>query len=171
MERHSRSSKPERFTEDADMEMTPMIDVTFLLLIFFMCTLKFKNLEGKLAAYLPKDLGLSCFETESLEPLEVSIHVRTPGTRLNVDGNTWGGDFGQRYIFDRDRVVDYSMGPRHGLDLSSLRSQLGQLDLSAYSSGVALNPGVGVVQAEAIGVVDLFMDLGIHEVRIRGAQR
>ncbi|MDF1837417.1 MAG: biopolymer transporter ExbD, partial [Planctomycetota bacterium] len=40
------------------MDMTPMIDVTFLLLIFFMCTLKFKVLEGKLTAYLPKDVGV-----------------------------------------------------------------------------------------------------------------
>ncbi|MEL6716433.1 MAG: biopolymer transporter ExbD, partial [Planctomycetota bacterium] len=40
--------------EKHELEMTPMIDVTFLLLIFFMCTLKFKVLEGKLGAYLPK---------------------------------------------------------------------------------------------------------------------
>jgi len=30
--------------EEHELEMTPMIDVTFLLLIFFMCTLKFKTL-------------------------------------------------------------------------------------------------------------------------------
>jgi len=40
------------------MDMTPMIDVIFQLLIFFMCSLKFKSLEGKLASYLPKDVGL-----------------------------------------------------------------------------------------------------------------
>ena len=39
------------------MEFTAMIDVVFLLLVFFMCTLKFKTLEGKLATYLPKDRG------------------------------------------------------------------------------------------------------------------
>ncbi|MBN2490440.1 MAG: biopolymer transporter ExbD [Planctomycetes bacterium] len=39
------------------MEFTPMIDVVFLLLVFFLCTLKFKTLEGKLATYLPKDRG------------------------------------------------------------------------------------------------------------------
>jgi biopolymer transport protein ExbD len=40
------------------LDMTPMIDVIFQLLIFFMCSLKFKSLEGKLASYLPKDVGL-----------------------------------------------------------------------------------------------------------------
>ncbi len=41
------------------MEFTPMIDVVFLLLIFFMCTLKFKTLENKLATYLPRDKGIN----------------------------------------------------------------------------------------------------------------
>ena len=45
--------------EKCELEMTPMIDVTFLLLIFFMCTLKFKVLEGKLGPYLPKDVGVN----------------------------------------------------------------------------------------------------------------
>lgn len=33
--------------------MTPMIDVIFQLLIFFMCAIHFKSLEGKLYAYMP----------------------------------------------------------------------------------------------------------------------
>ncbi len=53
--------------DDCEMEMTPMIDVTFLLLIFFMCTLKFKTLEGKLAAYLPKDVGVNQTDAEPIE--------------------------------------------------------------------------------------------------------
>ncbi len=39
--------------------MTPMIDVIFQLLIFFMCSTKFRVLEGKLSSYLPKDKGLN----------------------------------------------------------------------------------------------------------------
>jgi len=38
---------------DAELEMTPMIDVVFLLLIFFMCTMKFKMDEGLIKANLP----------------------------------------------------------------------------------------------------------------------
>ena len=34
-----------------------MIDVVFLLLIFFMCASKFRIPEGALRAYLPKDSG------------------------------------------------------------------------------------------------------------------
>ena len=37
--------------------MTPMIDVVFLLLVFFMLTMHFKEVEGKLISHLPKDYG------------------------------------------------------------------------------------------------------------------
>ncbi len=43
---------------EADMEMTPMIDIVFQLLIFFLLSAKFIALEGQLASYLPKDRGL-----------------------------------------------------------------------------------------------------------------
>ena len=61
--------------EECEMEMTSMIDVTFLLLIFFMCTLKFKTLEGKLAAYLPKDVGVNTSEAEPIEKVEILIRA------------------------------------------------------------------------------------------------
>ena len=41
----------------AEMDMTPMIDCTFQLLIFFIVTMKFKTLEKKLFSYLPTDFG------------------------------------------------------------------------------------------------------------------
>ena len=45
--------------EEIEMEMTPMIDIVFQLLIFFLLSAKFIALEGQLASYLPKDRGLS----------------------------------------------------------------------------------------------------------------
>ena len=40
--------------EEVKPDMTPMIDVVFLMIIFFIC-IDFKVLESKLPAYLPKD--------------------------------------------------------------------------------------------------------------------
>ena len=47
-------------TEETSMElqMAPMIDVIFQLIIFFMCSIHFKSLEGKLYSYLPKEKGM-----------------------------------------------------------------------------------------------------------------
>lgn len=45
--------------EGAVLDMTSMIDVVFLLLIFFMCATKFKLPEGSLRSFLPRDMGNS----------------------------------------------------------------------------------------------------------------
>ena len=39
--------------------MTPMIDVVFQLLVFFLVSMKFKTLDMKIEAFLPKDRGLA----------------------------------------------------------------------------------------------------------------
>lgn len=65
----------EMMEEETKLDMTPVIDVTFNLLIFFMCTLKFKTLEGKLVSYLPTDKGLSS-KKEELQKEDVEIILK-----------------------------------------------------------------------------------------------
>ncbi|MDA0666606.1 MAG: biopolymer transporter ExbD [Planctomycetota bacterium] len=65
--------------EEIKPDMTPMIDVTFLLLIFFIVTLKFKVLEGRLDAALPKDRGTNTSEAEEIEKLDIMLFVAEPG--------------------------------------------------------------------------------------------
>lgn len=61
-------------TEPTKMELTPMIDVTFLLLIFFLCSIKFKILEGKLQTFLPKDVGVNASPVDKmLEKIDIRI--------------------------------------------------------------------------------------------------
>jgi biopolymer transport protein ExbD len=66
--------------------MTPMIDVTFLLLIFFIVTLKFKILEGRLDAALPKDRGTSTSEAEEIDKIDILIKVAEPGELIDEEG-------------------------------------------------------------------------------------
>ncbi len=70
-----KKKKKDNESEAPEMSMTPMIDVTFQLLIFFMVTSKFKTLEGKLAAYLPKDKGLQNVKIEE-QTLPVRVVLR-----------------------------------------------------------------------------------------------
>ncbi len=65
--------------EEVKPDMTPMIDVTFLLLIFFIVTLKFKVLEGRLDAALPKDRGTSTSQAEEVEKIDILMNVAEPG--------------------------------------------------------------------------------------------
>jgi len=46
-----------------ELNMTPMIDVIFQLVLFFVFSMKFLAFEGQLNAYLPKNRGLSTVQT------------------------------------------------------------------------------------------------------------
>jgi len=71
-----KNKQEDAIKEEVKLELTPMIDVTFLILIFFMCTLKFKTLEGKLVSYLPTDKGLSTKQAEiEFEDAEIILKV------------------------------------------------------------------------------------------------
>ena len=74
--------------EEMKPDMTPMIDVTFLLLIFFIVTLKFKVLEGRLDAALPKDRGTSTAESEEIEKLDIMLYIAEPGELLDDPENS-----------------------------------------------------------------------------------
>ncbi len=68
-------AKKSAVEEEVKMDMTPMIDVTFQLLIFFIITLKFKLLEKKLNSYLPTDFGTNA-SPEIIEKAFVTITMR-----------------------------------------------------------------------------------------------
>ena len=75
-----RRKKPRELAE-AEMDMTPMIDVTFLLLIFFLC-LDFKTLESKLSANLPKTIGPSRDIAIPQDKLDIRIEAVHWGQEL-----------------------------------------------------------------------------------------
>ncbi|MGQ0612265.1 MAG: ExbD/TolR family protein [Planctomycetaceae bacterium] len=56
------------------MDMTPIIDISFLLIIFFIC-LPFKTLEGKLQAFLPTDKGLNPTPQDPIAEFKISVHI------------------------------------------------------------------------------------------------
>src|SRR5215510_7041799 len=53
------------------INVVPMVDVIFCLCVFFMCSFKFRQLEGKFDSWLPKDKG-----SEGLPSLELISEVR-----------------------------------------------------------------------------------------------
>ncbi|MEO0478779.1 MAG: biopolymer transporter ExbD [Planctomycetota bacterium] len=66
--------------EEAEGDMTPMIDAVFLLIIFFLC-IDFKVLEAKVPAYLPTDKGSAPTESEPVEQLSVRVVCENFGTK------------------------------------------------------------------------------------------
>ena len=77
-----RKSHLEDVQKEHEMDMTPMIDVVFLLIIFFLC-IDFKILEAKLPAYLPKDVGSHTDEVEPQEKVRIKIVCDNWGTPID----------------------------------------------------------------------------------------
>jgi biopolymer transport protein ExbD len=77
------------------MNMTPMIDVVFQLIVVFLCSMKFKTLDQKVEATLPRDRSVEsdAIAVPDHHPvLAVRLQCRGPGdpTRVVVAGNRLG---------------------------------------------------------------------------------
>lgn len=161
--------------DDCRLQMTPMIDVTFLLLIFFMCTLKFKTLDGALGAYLPKDVGVNIGSVEPLEKVVIRIDVLLPGTKMRPTG---AGGFvpytaddaraKRRFVYGADRIIRYRVGPKKGLSREvALAAAAGHFDQQP-SAKFSIDARDGVVQDEVVHVLDHLVYLGIQDVTFHG---
>ena len=154
-------------TEDAKLEMTPMIDVTFLLLIFFMCTLKFRTLEGTLSAFLPDDEGHNPESMEPVESLDLVIEVLDAGTKITPRGEAWQPGDG-RWRFAADRELRYRLGPAVCDNFAALDARLARFADQDPPLRVKVDARDGVVQSEAVRVLDALTTHGWSEVSFRG---
>jgi hypothetical protein len=78
-------------SDPLEMDMTPMIDIVFNLLIFFMCATKFRTEEGMIQAFLPKDLGL--LSTAAAAPVDLQ-KVRLKLLWVDASGRPTTGEDG-----------------------------------------------------------------------------
>lgn len=66
------------------MRMVPMIDVVFLLLVFFLLTANFRPHEGFLPTELPRQITHA--QLSELEPLQIFLHSQPDGScRIDID--------------------------------------------------------------------------------------
>lgn len=113
--------------EEVKPDMTPMIDVVFLMIIFFIC-IDFKVLESKLSAYLPKDKGSQSSVVEPQEQLSVKIYVESAGTPEYPAGGSAGAvnpNTGRPFRFKlRDHRVKWEVGPKPLYNLDDVLKEL-----------------------------------------------
>jgi biopolymer transport protein ExbD len=74
------------------INVVPMVDVIFCLCVFFMCSMKFKELEGKFESWLPKDKGQSQPMTQDMPIEEIRVALYWDAAKavtLRQFGRTW----------------------------------------------------------------------------------
>jgi biopolymer transport protein ExbD len=117
--------------EEVKPDMTPMIDVVFLMIIFFIC-IDFKVLESKLPAYLPKDKGSMSTVVEPQEQLSVRIYVDNAGTPdYSKSGGAAGAlnpNTGRAYRFAlKDHRIKWEVGPKPLYKLEDVKTELARI--------------------------------------------
>ncbi len=148
-----RSAEPDHARPDhAKPEMTPMIDVTFLLLIFFMLTIQFRTLEGVMKARLPRDVGPNPGAMEPQEKIHVRIDVLRPGTVVAPGGGRWSGV--GPFVFDDTRVVQWSVGPWKTRDAGALAHRLRELRRLEPERDAVIDARPGTICADAVTALD-----------------
>ncbi len=138
--------------EEVPMELTPMIDVVFLLLIFFLVTLKFKVLEGKLPTFLPKDVGVNSAPVDDLlEKVEIGI-VKDPSRGAGAP------HYGIQVIVNNQRMPSLDAFTQK---LRAMRSADDELKSTLY-------PQVGVNYEQVIKVVDAAVAANMTDITFAG---
>jgi biopolymer transport protein ExbD len=153
--------------EEAKLDMTPMIDVVFQLIIFFMCNIKYKTLEGRLDAYLPKDVGVNQSAAEPIEKIEITLKVQTEGERRDPKNSSlpWSGKGRFEYV---GRQITYQIGPRKTADVDEVRKILGQLHREDPERKSTIDCRPGTVYADMIPVLDAAVDAGFTDITFVG---
>ena len=153
--------------DDCELEMTPMIDVTFLLLIFFLCTIKFKTLEGKLAAYLPKDVGVNTTEAEPIEKVEILVKVDQEGRRMHPKyaNEPWSGEGRFQWV---GRKMTYKIGPRTFKDLGELEDRLKDLFEADDERPATIDSRAGTTYGDVVPVLDAAILAGFTNITFVG---
>jgi len=87
--------------EKVEMQLTSMIDVIFLLLIFFIMTFKISAQEGDFNVKMPVGGGQGAMDTTNI-PIKLRLRANADGdiTDIVVDeGRSFGNDFAQLRAF------------------------------------------------------------------------
>ena len=168
-------ARKKRKFQEIKPDMTPMIDVTFLLLIFFIVTLKFKILEGRLDAALPKDRGTSNAPAEEIDKIDILMFVAEPGT-LEKELSTSGKDTGLRKFKGRlirlevgakkfrfDPIEDFPEGLR-----TFLKAGVSGGTYDHADTPVSIDARKGVVYGDVIRVLDVVIEEKFEKVSFAG---
>jgi len=157
----------EMSNEKVELELTPMIDMAFLIIIFFMC-LPFKTLEGKLAAFLPTDKGINPTPEEPPPQITVSVHIVA---RREAPG-TWGPEKVQTQVM-KPTEFKYRFQEEETDDLKKVAAYIKSAKkLAETTEGVKLvgeiKAGHKVPHKFVVAVLNKFAEAGMEKVDFYG---
>lgn len=145
---------------DIEMNMTPMIDIVFQLLIFFIVNLKFKTLEKKLLSYLPTDFGLAS-QPQIVEESFMTVKLQQP---LKSEDNRRIMFRKTRFYIERDRIEGVDTRDIHSQIFTRLKDFIG---VTPDAKG-KIDASKGVPHGYVVSVLDVFRKAGYKTITFVG---
>jgi biopolymer transport protein ExbD len=157
-------------TDDSALNMTPMIDIVFQLILFFLFNMRFKALDQRHEALLPKYAGVNA-TPDWIPPLPAIKAVLKRqadggGTRVEVAGRSFDLPRARAGAVDaeaaRDRLRD-AIRTR----IAALHRETGlpgEIDAPSTSGG-------SVAHGDVVLVLDAFVEAGVADVKMQGARK
>ena len=149
------------YDEEWEFELpVSMIDVVFLLLIFFMCSTRFRSEDRVLASDLPRGKGPRVGEHEPEPPVELCVKIFWESASGEAVGDPAPGG-----------RVAITMGGRRCADPNELARVLSSLSARHERTPVVIDARKRVPFAWVLGAVDACARAGIENVRFRAPAR
>lgn len=142
-----------------DMDMTPMIDVTFQLLIFFIVTMKFRLLERKLLSHLPTDFGLNSSSVpvdENFVTVKLRQRNDRKGKRLAEQST--------EYLIETREIEGRTKEEIYKKILTEISNFRGAMK----DAKGKIDAGLGVPHQEVVSVLDLFHKANFETITFVG---
>ncbi len=168
-------------SDETEMNMTPMIDVVFQLIVFFMLVLKFKSVDLRIQSELPKNKGIQATNQFVDEKPMITVKLFNHDTEtdhaytkirignnyeVNLPKGKWSG-IGQE---DERRLEEYKQAKQQVVAaIKGMWTQLGQKDETQGEIKTPPPFGQGVPNGDVIMVLDAFLEAGVKSVEFEGA--
>ena len=136
----------DRYRGDTELKMTPMIDVVFLLLVFFVWTASFQAVEYLLPTSVSAEVGSEDSENENPPP---ELDFENVVVRIHWDGAS----------------PSWSVNDQDVLSLAEVRQRLQVIAEIKTDAPVVLHPDDGVPIGDVIDVYDLSLISGFDSVQ------
>lgn len=154
--------------DDSVLNMTPMIDIVFQLILFFLLSLKFKSLDFRFDSELPKGIGFQKTSLPAEPPPRLSVALyrldeidpAKARTKMKFAGSEW-------------IVPDVASYDERDKTFAALRERLKQVSratsIVAGEIKTPLPSGAAVPHADVMKVLDAFIEAEIADVKFQGA--
>jgi biopolymer transport protein ExbD len=153
---------------DTELNMTPMIDIVFQLILFFLFNLRFKSIDFRIDAALPQNLGLEA--TDVMVPPTPKVTVRLfrvdaedperARTEVRLGASRWTLPPVGASRAERDAAF--------AKVTEAIRALRGDTGMPGAVE-TPLPSGAHVPHADVVGVVDAFLAAEVREIAFGGA--